>query len=196
MPNPIGDPDLANVLAAPVPVLGVPGVMRGSVQPHYLRNCTVLRGYLADPDLVWTDRRDPANPIPYRLWRIYLSAGMDVFVDFFARDAVRVTQHAPSDPDELTDNVGLPHVQAVTLWLNRISRVMPAPGGYAGPEPAALIPRRYFIARELHASTGFMSGALIDDVMEAADSRAPAWPEQGYGGQGWPHTAVGTPCHH
>ena len=28
MPNPIGDPDLANVLAAPVPVLGVPGVMR------------------------------------------------------------------------------------------------------------------------------------------------------------------------
>ena len=192
MPNPIDDLDLTAVLAAPVPLQGVPGKMFGSVQAHYLRSCTVLRGYLADPDLVWTDRRDPANPNPYRLWRIYLSAGMDVFVDFFAMDAVRVTQHVPSDPDELTENVGMPHVQAVTLWLNRIPRVMPAPW----PEPPALIPRRYFIARELHASTGFMSGALLDDVMEAADSRAPAWPEQGYGGQGWPHTAVGTPCHH
>jgi len=209
MPNPVADLDLQNALTAGPIAVGAAPFIAGSAAPHYLRDAIVLRGYLADPQLTWTRPGGAA----VRMWRIYLSARMDAYVDFTANDAVRVVQHAPSgDVEELTNNANVvnvvppgpgtfqghlqPDLQAVTLWLNCIPAVIANPPLIgATPEQARLIPRRYFIARELHASAGFVSGSLIDDVMESPESHAPTWPEQGYGGKGWPHTGYTSPCH-
>ncbi len=121
---------------------------------------------------------------------------------------MRIAQHIPATPDELTnwdttysgpptpapDHPGpiTPTVQLVDLWLNRIPSVTLPQSGTQVP----VVPRRYFIAKELHAATGFVSAALLEDMMGPAQS-SPAWPEQSYGnwGQGWPHrSSPNDPC--
>ncbi len=94
MPNPVDDIDLNYILNASLPATGQPPVMLGSNQTYYLQNAIVLRGYLADPQLAMstgTQLNPTPNPLialtgngSVQVWRIYLSARMDVYVDFLA----------------------------------------------------------------------------------------------------------------
>lgn len=167
---PLTDALLGAIVAGVGPAQTAPNTQ---VTPADIQSAIVLRGYLADPQL-----RGASN---VQIWRIYLSARLDVYVDFTAADAVQIAPYLQTSPD------GLPGAGiggAVTLWLN--TRAVSAGGN--------VNPRRYFISRELRTSTGFVSGELLDDFMESHESRA-AWPEQEYGSQGWPRTGAASGCH-
>ena len=127
----------------------------GAVTEFESQNTIVLRGYLENTDFT----RPNAVGGNIRKRRLYLSARRDVYVDFEAADALRIARYRPDPQDALKE--------AVTLWLTTTP-----------------VPKRYFISRELHAPTGFVSGELLEDFMESQDSRSPAWPEQQYGSPG------------
>jgi hypothetical protein len=185
VPNPIADTHLTDILKAGLPTSPEPPQAYGSSDPRYLREAIVVRGYLANPNLKTSDSQ---------VWRIYLSVRLDVYIDFVATDAVRIAQHIPGTPDELTVGTQTPpQLQLVTLWL---SRTPSAKAPIVSGASVRIVPRRYFIAKELRATTGFVSAALLEDLMGPGQS-SPAWPEQGYDGQGWPTThSIGSTCHH
>ena len=147
----------------------------GTLSEVESQNAIVLRGYLEDT--AFTRPSGAAGTIRKR--RLYLSARRDVYVDFEAADALRIARYRATPGDGLDE--------AVTLWLATTPSVTAIPSDVS--------PRRYFISRELHAPTGFVSGELLEDFMESQESRTPAWPEQQYGSQGWPRTGAASGCH-
>jgi hypothetical protein len=108
-----------------------------AVPSRRLRDALVLRGYLEQAG---------QTPKGVTVWRLYLSARKDIYVDFVARDAIRVAPYTPTNPAD-------PLEGAVTVWLTTVPP-----------------PRHYFISRPLQAPTGFVSGALLDDLMGSQDA--------------------------
>jgi hypothetical protein len=134
------------------------GAVDPAAGPNRFQCAVVLRGYLSK-----SGNRDPNGT---NIWRIYLSARRDVYVDFLAKDAIQVAPYVGVTTDAIPG--------AVTIWLDTVP-----------------VPKFYFISKVLQAPSGFVSGELLEDAMSAQEAHAEAWPEQQYGLAGWPRTGGG-----
>jgi len=111
----------------------------GSDNDEDLQNAIVLSGYLRRSGFSETEDPDEDGE-PKVLWRIYLSAQMDVYVDFVGADVVRVAVDAAAQH---------PLRGAVTIWLTTIP-------------PKTRAQKRYFISTPLVASPGFLSSEQLE----------------------------------
>ena len=183
----MNDGDVTNLMNASA----VSTAFWGDNSTGTLQDAIALRGYLRASGFQSTSGLDPSTNALPQVWRIFLSARWDVYVDFLASEAAGGATYGADPRDAISG--------AVTVWLT----TLPTAGSISIPNPAnwqpndppvdipAPVPRRYFISRPLQASTQFVSGELLEDFMDSQDSRAPAWPEQNYGGQGWPNRSAG-----
>ncbi len=191
---PLNDADLTTATGTVPPGAAAVAIgpnANGGVNEN-LHDTIVLRGYLEQAGLVTAAPAGGAGG-GVIVWRLFLSARRDVYVDFTAEDAIRVAPYTTNNPaDGLAGADAVfgppppppPVIGVVTLWLTTVPVLA----------PPAITPRHYFISRSLVTPTGFVSGALLDDLMDSQEARVQAWPEQDYG-QGWPKSTRTVPCH-
>jgi hypothetical protein len=198
---PLVDADLNNAVLATPTAPAARGPNLGGAVNEDLRDAIVLRGYLERAGLQTVATATGGGvPAGVTIWRLFLSAGRDVYLDFMAQDAIRVAPYTPNNPADGLSGAPTTYppgpIGAVTLWLTTLPTVpVVVPASSNEPTTVTAVPtsRRYFISRLLQAPTGFVSGALLDDIMDSQEARVQPWPEQDYG-QGWPRSSRTNPC--